>query len=134
MITPTTTETILVVDDDRALRELIEVVLARAGYRVLAAPDGAAALKIARAVAAIDLLITDLEMPGLDGSELASRFYAIHPSTPVLFVTTWMNRIDTMEPFEFLAKPFTTDELRLAVRRTLKMCPLASPVRRCVAA
>lgn len=123
MIIPTTAETILVVDDDRALRELIEVILARAGYRVLAAPDGDAALKIARAVAAVDLLITDLEMPGIDGSELASRFYAIHPSTPVLFITTWMNRIDTIEPFEFLPKPFTTDELRRAVRRTLSLCP-----------
>lgn len=134
MIAPTTTETILVVDDDTALRELIEVILARAGYRVLAAPDGGAALKIARTVAAVDLLITDLEMPGIDGSELASRFYAIHPSTPVLFITTWMNRINTMEPFEFLAKPFTTDELRLAVRRTLQMCPLTSTPGKCVAA
>lgn len=119
----TTTATILVVDDDASLRDLIEVVLGCAGYHILTAVNGADALRIGRDTEHIDLLLTDLEMPEMDGGELAGRFAAYHPAAPVLFVTSWPQRIETTEPYTFLAKPFTTDELRGAVRRALRMCP-----------
>jgi DNA-binding NtrC family response regulator len=121
MIPPATSETILVVDDDRPLRELIEVILMRAGYEVLTAADGEEALQCARDTERIHLLLTDLEMPGMDGGELASRFAAFHPAAPLLFITGAARRIETTEPFTFLAKPFTTDELRGAVRHALRM-------------
>ena len=124
MNSSTTAETILVVDDDRPLLELIEVILLRAGYDVLTASDGDEALQCARDTERIDLLLTDLEMPGMDGCELASRFAAFHPAAPVVFATTLTRRIETTEPFTFLAKPFTTDELRGAVRRALRMSPV----------
>lgn len=127
MISSTTAETILVVDDDRPMRELIEVILGRAGYVVLTAASSTLALRVARDAERIDLLLTDLDMPVMDGVELAGRFAAFHPAAPVLFVTAWPQRIDTTEPYAFLAKPFSTDELRGAVRGALRMCaPVAA--------
>ncbi|MGB8169013.1 MAG: response regulator [Chthoniobacteraceae bacterium] len=77
MIPSTTAETIPAVDDHESMCELIEVILGRAGYRVLTATNGADALRLARATPQIDLLVSDIEMPRMRGDELAARFAAV---------------------------------------------------------
>ncbi len=123
MTRSTTAETILVVDDNRAIRELMEVILCSAGYHVLTAGDGTEALRLARNTPRIDLLLSDLEMPRMRGDELATEFSRLHPSASVLFVTSSAGPIETMVPFEFRAKPFTVSELRDSVRRALRTRP-----------
>ena len=118
-----TAETILVVDDSEAVCEVIDILLSRAGKRVLTATNGDDALEIARNNPEIDLLMSNVEMPGMRGDELASKFAAIHPSVPVVFIWSWDEPIAATEPFEFLAKPFTVAELRDAVSRALRARP-----------
>lgn len=119
----TTAETILVVDDNLAVCELIEVILCSAGYHVLTAGNGIEALRLARHTPQIDLLVSDIEMPGMRGDELAGHFAALHPMVPVLFVSSTTGPIAAPRTYGFLAKPFTVPELRESVRRALRMRP-----------
>jgi CheY-like chemotaxis protein len=120
MIQSTNAETILVVDDNGPLREMIEVILCSAGYRGLAAENGTEALRLARNTPRIDLLLSDLEMPTMRGDALATLFSRLHPSAPILFVSSSIGPIETPQPFEFLAKPFNVAQLRDAVRHALR--------------
>lgn len=120
MSDPTTEGTVLVVDDCQQLRELIEVLLIRSGHRVLTAANGAEALAIAREARDIDLLLSDVEMPVMNGGKLAEHFVKLHPTAPVLFVSSSDERVATTVPFEFLLKPFTIAHLRDAVGRALR--------------
>ncbi|CAN0579309.1 unnamed protein product, partial [Laminaria digitata] len=79
-------ETILVAEDDRPVRRLTERILRRLGYRVLSAANGAEALHVAQDYGeGIDLLITDVLMPKMNGRELADRFLVQRPNTRVLY-------------------------------------------------
>jgi DNA-binding NtrC family response regulator len=128
MISPTTTETILLVDDRGPFRELVEVILSRTGYRVISAPDGAQALRLAREERSIDLLLTDLEMPGMRGDALATRFIRLFPEAAVVVTTSSSDAIQTTATYEFLPKPFSVGELRDAVRRALRNRPMQNMV------
>jgi CheY-like chemotaxis protein len=123
MIPNTTAGNVLVVDDCEPLRELMEVILCRAGYQVLAAANGNEALHLARTTPQVDLLLSDLEMPGMRGEELATHFARLHPEAPVVFVSSSGGPIQPPKPFEFVAKPFSIDTLREAVRRALETRP-----------
>lgn len=123
MTSSTGTETILVVDDCEGVCEVIDVLLSRAGFRVLTATNGIEALELARDTPGIDLLMSNIDMPGMRGDELAAHFASLHPAAPVVFLSSWNDRITAAEPFAFLAKPFTVAELRDAVRRALGMRP-----------
>ena len=80
--------TVLLAEDDDAVRAIAQTTLERAGYRVLAAHDGASALALAESYAGpIHLLLTDVIMPGLNGRELAKRLTLLRPGLPVLFVS-----------------------------------------------
>lgn len=113
-------KTILVVDDDEVMRQVLATCLRNLGYQALLAVNGFDALLIARNVPDIDLLLTDLEMPGMRGDELANRFGALHPEASIAFVSSSVDPIVTSEPYEFLAKPFTSAQLRDTVTRALK--------------
>jgi two-component system OmpR family response regulator len=126
MTQSTTAATILVVDDNRELCELMEVILCCAGYDVLTAGNGAEALRLARNTPRIDLLLSDVDMPHMRGDELATRFARLHPSAPVVFVSSSDGPIKTTEPFEFVTKPFTVAALRDSVRRVLRTRPAFS--------
>lgn len=81
-------KTLLVVDDEPGIRIILQMYLGRQGYRVLIAGDGPEALSIASANAgAIDLLLTDLQLPRLTGRALACEFARRYPGIPVLFMT-----------------------------------------------
>ena len=98
--------TILVVDDYPGLCEIAALFLQRFGYRVLTANDGEQAKTIAHANANIDLLLTDVEMPGLLGDELAAWFRAAQPQTAVVFMSGNPMQHRRLEPCYFVEKPF----------------------------
>ncbi len=110
--------TILIAEDEAPIRKMLEQVLRRAGYDVLAAADGRKAISAAeRQAPRIDLLITDIVMAGVGGADLYAALKADQPDLPVLFISGFMNR----EPLQgaFLKKPFTPDELLAKVRELL---------------
>ncbi len=117
--------TVLVVEDEGSVRELVRVTLTRAGFRVLAARDGDEALTRAAAHdARIDLLLSDVVMPGLSGPELARRLKQARPSARVLFMSGYAADVVADEgallgDADLLAKPFTPDELVRRVREAL---------------
>jgi CheY-like chemotaxis protein len=118
-------ETILLVDDEKALRKLGKRVLSEAGYRVLEASDGAQALRIAaEEVGEIDLVLTDVEMPTLGGRGMVDELHELSPGMRILFMSGYTDNeilrrgIRTSET-EFLQKPFTAESLREAVRAVL---------------
>ena len=112
-------ETVLVVEDEHSVRALTVDVLRKAGYTVLEARDGTAALSLAaRYPDAIHLLVCDLVMPGLMGPELAERLTAARPGTPTLFVTGYAPD-ERQELGPLLYKPFTPAALTRRVREAL---------------
>jgi two-component system, cell cycle sensor histidine kinase and response regulator CckA len=118
-------ETLLVVEDEAALREVAGRILSGAGYAVLTAEGGAEALELAAAHdGTIDLLVSDVVMPGMLGKELAERLVAARPETRVLFMSGYAQPVlasqGTLDPgVVLLEKPFTAAGLLAAVRRRL---------------
>jgi CheY-like chemotaxis protein len=119
------TETILLAEDEPALREMIREVLEGAGYAVLEAPLPEAALALAeRHPGTIHLLMTDVVMPGMGGRELAGRIQAGRPDTRVLYVSGYsFDRVGHHGLIEanttFLEKPFSAETLLRELRRIL---------------
>jgi len=119
------TETVLLVEDEEGVRALAERLLARQGYRVLAARDGTTALRLAAAHAGdIHLLLTDVVMPGMSGRELAQRIQLARPDVRVLYMSGYtedeiVRRGLGYSPAALVQKPFTADSLTRAVRATL---------------
>ena len=119
------TETILLVEDEEALRALARELLEALGYTVLEARHGAEALeRSASHTGRIDLLMTDLVMPIIDGRELATRIAAGRPEARVLFVSGYAGDDETREKLAatrvaFLQKPFTAAALGTGIRRLL---------------
>jgi CheY-like chemotaxis protein len=120
------TETILLVEDEPQVRSLTRTMLARLGYRVLEAESADEALSISAGhKGPLDLLLTDLVMPRISGTELARRVQVTHPAVRVLYMSGYTDSgvIDqgmlTAET-PFIQKPFTRTTLSRAVREVLK--------------
>jgi signal transduction histidine kinase len=116
--------TVLVVEDDDANRALAQRALELHGYRVLAAANGEQALAIAEATDEIDLLLTDVVMPGIGGREVAERLVAARQDLRVVFTSGFMSddllRFDIAEAeVDFLQKPYGPEELAATVRQAL---------------
>jgi two-component system, cell cycle sensor histidine kinase and response regulator CckA len=117
--------TILVVEDDVAVRRLVKRILTKAGYTVLGSSSGIDALQICEMYGAtIDLLLTDVVMPGMSGQALAESIRLDHPSLPVLFMSgypgdTVATRGELEGSDEYLLKPFTSVQLLEKVRNSL---------------
>jgi len=123
---PRGTETILLVEDDPALREMASMLLQRLGYSVLAAANGMNALSLVeqRGKESIDLLFTDVVMPQMDGRKLSDRVRALHPETKVLFASAYTENAivhqGVLDPgVSLLQKPFTPSALAHKVRELL---------------
>ena len=105
-------ETILMVDDDPAIRALLQAALGSHGFKVLTAAGGQEALEMAQNYPyAIDLLLTDIKMPGMDGRDLARKLAIARPETKVLFMSGFADEIQNITgqlgaESEFLQKPF----------------------------
>ncbi len=120
--TEVTGRTILVVEDEPGVRRLTERILGGSGFRVLSAPDGVAALDIIEdADQAIDLLLTDVVMPGMSGRDLRDVVRDARPSLPVLFMSGYTSGIldDDYGDHDLLEKPFTRASLLEAVASAL---------------
>ena len=124
-------ETVLVAEDDEAVRRLVQDVLEGAGYRVLAAGTGEAALALAADHAGpVDLLVSDVVMPGMRGPELAARLAEARPGVPVVLMSGYADRdlrIGAETPV-FLAKPFTPGALLEGVATVLGGSRRTSPL------
>jgi PAS domain S-box-containing protein len=117
--------TVLVVEDEQLVRDLVHRTLSRAGYTVLVAEHGEEALGVSRAnLGPIDLLVTDVVMPRMNGNELASRLSLERPGIRVLFVSGYANDVLDLRGgleagTEYLQKPFTPSVLLDRVRELL---------------
>jgi two-component system, NtrC family, response regulator HydG len=116
--------TLLVADDDPGLRESLERTLSREGYRVVLAPDGQAALERLQA-GGIDLIVTDLKMPGLTGLDLLRAAKAIAPDIDVILLTafgTVEEAVKAMKDgaYDFLTKPFRREQLLKLIVKALE--------------
>jgi CheY-like chemotaxis protein len=119
--------TVLVVEDEAVVRELIITVLTTAGYQVMTASDGAAALRLAEEhPGAIDLLICDVVMPKMSGPEVAQALLARRPAAKVLFISGY-SEADMSESSvlaaaagDLLEKPFTPESFSRRVREVLE--------------
>jgi DNA-binding NtrC family response regulator len=127
-------KTILLIDDDESLRRVIEYHLRDEGYRVLTAPDGRTGLEQFQAEP-VDLVLTDIRMPEMDGMELLTRLKAMQPELPVVVLTahgTIDSAVEAMKlgAFDYLTKPFSRDQLKGAVRKALEVGDLKRENRR----
>ena len=116
--------TVLVVEDDKPIRSLMVGVLRKAGYNVLEANNPPeAAQMIGSDLFNIDLLVTDVVMPGMSGPEFAREMMAMRPGLKIVFATGCaresMTDADLAPHKYFLQKPYTADQLRSAVSATL---------------
>jgi DNA-binding NtrC family response regulator len=125
---------ILIVDDDRQMCQLLVDVLAEEGYAVEAVHDGRSALEKFRAVGC-DLMITDLMMPRMRGTELVKEIKAIDPDAVILLITAFgsiESAVEAMKAgaFHYVTKPFRTDEMILHVSRALQQRQLCEELQR----
>jgi CheY-like chemotaxis protein len=122
---PRGSETILLVEDDAQVRTFIRDALETHGYRVLVADDGHAALQLAKVDGApIHLLVTDVIMPRMNGSELAERIRLLRPAMRTLFITGYAGNAlttkgDLAPHIRVVQKPFTVTQLARQVRDVL---------------
>lgn len=118
-------QTILVVEDEEMVRGLICEVLRREGYRVVACGDAAEGIEASeRYGQAIDLLLTDVVMPGMNGPEMASRIQQSLPQLRVVFMSGYSERalaqnVEGDASFEYLQKPFTLKSLTQKMAKVL---------------
>jgi two-component system, cell cycle sensor histidine kinase and response regulator CckA len=116
-------ETVLLVEDEPAVRELTRALLGRLGYRVTDAADPDAAINLAREGRRFDLIVSDLVMPGMDGRQLMRELGRLTPGVKVLFISGYAETQSSGDPVQcdvnFLAKPFTPAALAQKVRDAL---------------
>ena len=114
---------ILVVDDDQGMREFLEIMLSREGYRVAVAANVEKALAICRKKK-FDLVLTDLKMPGADGIEFLKRLKDIAPETLVILITAYASgetALTAMQEgaYDYIEKGFDVEELKVTIRNAL---------------
>jgi len=123
-------KTVLLIDDDESLRRVVEYNLREDGYRVVTAADGRSGL-LRFQESSVDLVLTDVRMPEMDGVELLTRLKAMQPDLPVIVLTahgTIDAAVEAMKvgAFDYLTKPFSRDQLKASVRKALELGALAS--------
>jgi len=119
------TKTILFADDDGTVQKFVAALLNRSGYKVLVAANGIDALKKAREFdGTIHLLLSDIEMPGMTGIELATQLSQERPETKILLISGLASGMLVLNNgWQFLPKPFLADMLRDRIRDFLNEQP-----------
>ena len=125
-----TNEVVLVAEDDAVVRLFIVDVLNDLGYRALEAADGPSALRILLSPQRIDLLVTDIGLPGLTGRQVADGAREKRPTLKILFMTGYAESAASksyLAPgMEILAKPVTMEVLAVKIRRMIESKPRAN--------
>ncbi len=116
---------VLVVDDEQGLRDLVCRTLQAEGYTTLEAAHGSEALEVMESVPEVDLLITDVVMPGMDGRELGRRVSQRWPDLPILYISAYdvndiFRRGSPRQSAPFLQKPFPLEGLITTVRGLIR--------------
>jgi two-component system cell cycle sensor histidine kinase/response regulator CckA len=125
---PGGTETVLIVEDEGILRKLCVQILEQLGYRVLQARNGAEAIALAQGYGdRIDLLLTDVVMPGMNGRELATQLVLHRPEMKVLFTSGYTENAIVHhgvldDEVSFLGKPYSPSSLAKKIRKVLDKC------------
>src|ERR1700731_600096 len=114
-------ETVLVVEEEPVVRGVILEMLAEQGYRTLEAIDGPSGLRILRTKARVDLLVTDVGLPGMNGRQLADQARETRPGLKILFITGYAESVAISDGFlesgmEMITKPFELDNLSRRIR------------------
>jgi signal transduction histidine kinase/CheY-like chemotaxis protein len=123
---PTGTETVLVVEDQAEVRDFAVQALSNRGYRVLQAVDGPGALALAeRHTGSIDVLLTDVVLPGMNGRELAERFKSARPTIKLIYTSGYAQDIIAdhgvlHSGVAYMHKPYTADEIASKVREAIE--------------
>jgi CheY-like chemotaxis protein len=117
---------VLVVEDEPVIRDLIVEVLQDLGYRALEAPDGLSGLRILQSRKRIDLLVTDVGLPGLNGRQLADQAREKRPDLKVLFITGYAANATAANGFlepgmEIITKPFAIEALATRIRSMIQV-------------
>lgn len=115
-----TPSTILVVEDDAIVRMLIVDVLEELEFNVLEAGHAEEALEVVQNTPQhIDLMMTDMGLPGMSGKDLATKVRELRPTLPILFASGYAENIDVPAGMQVIAKPFSIDQLRDKVKSML---------------
>jgi two-component system response regulator PilR (NtrC family) len=123
---------ILVVDDEKSMREILQIFLANEGYNISLANNGKSATEAVKKDI-FDLVITDMNMPKVDGMELLKNIKEITPDTVVVFITafgTTESAVEAMKhgAYDYIQKPFQMDDIRLVVKNALERQKLQKDV------
>jgi len=115
---------ILLAEDDAATRDLVERALSMDGHRIIVTQDGAEALEKLQSGQAVDLLISDVQMPGIDGIELVEKGLAERPKLRVILMSGFSDELGRADHLKgriarVISKPFTLEQIRAAVRSVL---------------
>lgn len=118
-------KTILLVDDEVHMLDLVGETLRSFGYKVIPQPDAESALSVIRQGTGIDLVITDYRMPGMDGVEFLKIVRTTSPSVPIIMLTAYSSvetylKTISLGAFEYLNKPYTEKELYHIVKSALQ--------------
>ncbi|UVF17582.1 PAS domain S-box protein [Microvirga terrae] len=121
-------ETVLVVEDEPVVRSLILEVLADLGYHALEAVDGPSGLKVLESKQRVDLLVSDVGLPGLNGRQLADHARLVRPNLKVLFITGYAEQAAIASGFlapgmEMITKPFAIEDLAVRIRSIIEKGP-----------
>jgi len=111
---------VLVVDDDPFVLGIVAMVLQRAGYETVAAPGPLQALETIKARGSFDLVVSDIVMPVMCGTELASQIRLLSPSSKIMLMTGCASEGQIPKDLPFVGKPFSPSDLLGAVERVLQ--------------
>ncbi len=125
---------VLVVDDETSMLEFLEYMLRKESFQVTATQEGAKALELIRGGADIDLVISDLKMPDMDGLELLRRCREHDPEVPFIFITAYASSDTAIEAlklgaYDYITKPFQVEELQNLVKNALETSSLKKKIR-----
>jgi len=115
---------ILIVEDEKSMREVLKILLEGEGYEVTTASDGLEGISLIEKDI-FDLIITDMKMPKADGFEVLKRIKEISPDTIVIMITAFGNTDTAIEAmkmgaYDYITKPFNIEEIRLIVRKAIE--------------
>jgi two-component system NtrC family response regulator len=118
-------ETILIIDDEKNYLVILEALLAPEGYEIITEDNSINALRLIRE-ADLDLVITDMKMPGMDGMVLLDEVKKIDPELPVIIMTAYGTiemAVEAMKKraYDYITKPFRNEELKLTIKKALEL-------------